>query len=78
MASRLKSSLRAGDVVGRLGGDEFAILQVGVDREDLADNLARRVLQNIRRPHDVLGHCLHTEASIQAPQMRRSAAWRRS
>ncbi|HEY8246450.1 MAG TPA: EAL domain-containing protein [Hyphomicrobium sp.] len=64
IAARLKSSLRAGDVVGRLGGDEFAILQVGVDREDLADNLARRVLQNIRRPHDVLGHCLHTEASI--------------
>ena len=64
VASRLKSTLRAGDVVGRLGGDEFAILQVGVDREDLADNLARRILQNIRRPHDVLGHCLHTEASI--------------
>jgi diguanylate cyclase (GGDEF)-like protein len=64
VAERLKSSLRAGDVVGRLGGDEFAILQVGVDREDLADNLARRILQNIRRPHDVLGHCLHTEASI--------------
>jgi diguanylate cyclase (GGDEF)-like protein len=64
VASRLKNSLRAGDVVGRLGGDEFAILQVGVDREDLADNLARRVLQNIRRPHEVYGHCLHTEASI--------------
>ena len=64
VAGRLKSTLRAGDVVGRLGGDEFAILQVGVDREDLADNLARRILQNIRRPHDVLGHCLNTEASI--------------
>ena len=64
VAGRLKASLRAGDVVGRLGGDEFAILQVGVDREDLAENLARRVIQNIRRPHDVLGHRLHTEASI--------------
>ena len=39
-------------------------MQVGVDREDLAGNLARRILQNIRRPHEVLGHCLHTEASI--------------
>jgi diguanylate cyclase (GGDEF)-like protein len=64
VASRLSSGLRAGDIVGRLGGDEFAILQVGVDREELADNLARRVLQNIRRPHDVLGHQLHAEASI--------------
>ena len=64
VAARLKSSLRAGDVVGRLGGDEFAIMQVGVDREDLAGNLARRILENVRRPHEVLGHCLHTEASI--------------
>lgn len=64
VASRLTNSLRAGDIVGRLGGDEFAILQVGVDREDLADHLARGILQNIRRPHDVLGHRLHAEASI--------------
>lgn len=64
VAARLQNSLRAGDVVARLGGDEFAILQVGVDREELAANLARRVLQNIRRPHEVYGHSLHTEASI--------------
>jgi diguanylate cyclase (GGDEF)-like protein len=64
VANRLKSSLRAGDMVGRLGGDEFAILQVGIDREELADNLAHRLLENIRRPHDILGHRLDAEASI--------------
>jgi diguanylate cyclase (GGDEF)-like protein len=64
VAERLRSTLRAGDFVGRLGGDEFAILQVGVDREDLADNLAQRILQNIRRTHDVFGHHLHIDASI--------------
>ncbi|MEI9901056.1 MAG: EAL domain-containing protein [Hyphomicrobium sp.] len=64
VAERLRSTLRAGDVVGRLGGDEFAILQVGVDREDLADNLARRILQNVRRTHEVYGHRLHIDASI--------------
>ena len=64
VASGLKSSLRAGDVVGRLGGDEFAIMQVGVDREDIADSLARRILQNIRRTHEVHGHRLHIDASI--------------
>ncbi len=64
VAERLTSSLRAGDVVGRLGGDEFAILQVGVDREDLAENLSTRLLENIRRPHEILGHRLHAEASI--------------
>jgi diguanylate cyclase (GGDEF)-like protein len=64
VAAGLKSSLRAGDVVGRLGGDEFAIMQVGVDREDLADGLARRILQNIRRTHEVYGHHLQIDASI--------------
>jgi diguanylate cyclase (GGDEF)-like protein len=64
VAAGLKSSLRAGDVVGRLGGDEFAILQVDVDREDLADSLACRILQNIRRTHEVHGHRLHIDASI--------------
>jgi diguanylate cyclase (GGDEF)-like protein len=64
IADRLKSNLRACDVVGRLGGDEFAILQVGIDREDLADHLAHRLIENIRRPHDILGHRLHAEASI--------------
>ena len=64
VANRLKSSLRAGDMVGRLGGDEFAVLQVGIDREELADSLAHRLLENIRRPHDILGHRLQAEASI--------------
>ena len=64
VAERLRSSLRAGDAVGRLGGDEFAIMQVGVDRAELADNLTRRLLQTIGRPYDVLGHRLHIQASI--------------
>jgi diguanylate cyclase (GGDEF)-like protein len=64
VANRLKSSLRAGDMVGRLGGDEFAVLQAGIDREELADDLAHRLLENIRRPYDILGHRLHTDASI--------------
>ena len=64
VAGRLSGGLRAGDMVARLGGDEFAILQVGVDREEMADQLARRILQNIRQPHDVLGHHLHAEASV--------------
>ncbi len=64
VANRLNSGLRSGDMVARLGGDEFAILQVGVDRDEMADNLARRVLENIRGPHEVLGHQLYADASV--------------
>lgn len=64
VAARLKSSLRAGDVVGRLGGDEFAVMQVGVDREDLANRLSQRMLQRLRLPHEILGHKLDIDASV--------------
>jgi diguanylate cyclase (GGDEF)-like protein len=64
VASRLATSLRAGDLVGRLGGDEFAILQLGGGRKDLAEQFAARVLKNISQPHEVLGHKLNAGASI--------------
>jgi diguanylate cyclase (GGDEF)-like protein len=64
VASRLATSLRAGDLVGRLGGDEFAILQAGGGRRDLAEQFAARVLKNISQPHEVLGHKLNASASI--------------
>ncbi|NSL71194.1 GGDEF-domain containing protein [Hyphomicrobium sulfonivorans] len=64
VADRLRSCLRAGDIVGRLGGDEFAILQCGADRPELAEALARRVLDRIRLPHEVAGHSLFTDVSI--------------
>lgn len=64
VASRLATSLRAGDLVGRLGGDEFAILQKGAGRKDLAQEFAGRILSTIARPHDALGHRLQANASI--------------
>lgn len=64
VADRLRSCLRAGDIVGRLGGDEFAILQCGADKPELAEALAKRVLECIRQPHEVAGHALFTDVSI--------------
>jgi diguanylate cyclase (GGDEF)-like protein len=64
VASRLATSLRAGDVVGRLGGDEFAVLQVDVGRKDLAEAYANRILQSINQSHDALGHKFTATASI--------------
>lgn len=64
VAARLRSGVRSGDFLARLGGDEFAIIQAGASRPELADEFARRLIEILQRPHDVLGHRLNINASI--------------
>ncbi|MCA0424514.1 MAG: EAL domain-containing protein [Proteobacteria bacterium] len=64
VAARLGELTRGADTVARFGGDEFAIVQVGV--RSLADTeaLARRVLDELRRPFDIDGHEVQIGCSI--------------
>ncbi|HRK24416.1 MAG TPA: EAL domain-containing protein [Beijerinckiaceae bacterium] len=50
VAGRLGQLVRGADTVARFGGDEFAIIQVGVRTIDDVETLARRVLDELRRP----------------------------
>jgi diguanylate cyclase (GGDEF)-like protein len=51
VAQRLKSQLRADDVLARLGGDEFALIQVGgSDQRAAAIELAQRITKLIAEP----------------------------
>lgn len=62
IALRLRSQLRAGDIVGRLGGDEFALLLCSVGPEE-AMAAAQRMKQVIQQP--LVGFPdLHVSASI--------------
>jgi diguanylate cyclase (GGDEF)-like protein len=62
---RLKSSIRAGDVLARLGGDEFAIIQEGVaNQHEDAISLALRIIGVIAEPFDLGGHQASIGASI--------------
>jgi diguanylate cyclase (GGDEF)-like protein len=64
VTKRLKSCVRAGDTVGRLGGDEFVILIASVlDRDDAAA-MASRVVTEIGKPFDILGHSVLVGASV--------------
>lgn len=49
LASRLRESLRASDVVGRMGGDEFVALCADTDIV-AAEQIAERVLETCREP----------------------------
>ncbi len=55
VANRLNECVRHGDIVGRLGGDEFALLMTDVPDQEVAGMLARRLLQEIAKPFDILG-----------------------
>jgi diguanylate cyclase (GGDEF)-like protein/PAS domain S-box-containing protein len=64
VAKRLKSILRAEDVVARLNSDEFAIVQGGMARPEDAGLLARRLLEALADPFLLEGHCVVIAATI--------------
>ena len=61
---RIVAAVRAGDTVARLGGDEFAILVEQIDGQDMAEELAGRVLGALGAPVWIAGRELFPTASI--------------
>ena len=47
---RLRSSIKASDVLARIGGDEFTILQYGVRSSADVESLAARVVESMNEP----------------------------
>ncbi|MBM4392882.1 MAG: EAL domain-containing protein [Deltaproteobacteria bacterium] len=64
VASRVQSTLRAGDTLARLGGDEFAVLLDGVSDATLAHAAAERLERVLARPVEVEGRVLPVSATI--------------
>lgn len=63
MANRLRSLVRTNDRLARLGGDEFAVL-IEDPRSKLADFVAERILEAIRRPTTLNGQEIFVGASV--------------
>lgn len=64
VARRLEGCFDAGDIVARLGGDEFAAIVQQVGNEDVARQVAQRVLERLRIPMLIAGREYRIEASI--------------
>ena len=65
VALRLKSAVRATDVLARLGGDEFAIIQEGCeDQRVCSTELAARIAKLVTEPFLLPGHRVEIGTSI--------------
>ncbi len=64
IAGRLRSCLKAGDLIARLGGDEFAVIQSRIGSAADVLSFVTRIYEAIRQPYHCLGHRLSTDASI--------------
>ena len=62
-AERLRTSLRAQDIIGRPGGDEFVALVPDVQPK-VAEQLAGRLTKRLEEPYIVGSETLHCAASI--------------
>ncbi|MEQ1522736.1 MAG: EAL domain-containing protein, partial [Aestuariivirga sp.] len=64
IATRLRSTVREGDVVSRLGGDEFAILLRNTNGPDAVHASVKRMLPIINAPSQILGSKIAASMSI--------------
>ena len=64
VAKRLRSSVRASDVVARFGGDEFAVLQTDIQDPSDAAVLATKLIEALAHPFLIDEHKIQSGTSI--------------
>jgi diguanylate cyclase (GGDEF)-like protein/PAS domain S-box-containing protein len=63
-SKRLESCLRSIDTLARLGGDEFVILVEDILDISQAEEVAARVMVELKKPYDLQEHSLFSTASL--------------
>ncbi len=64
VAAKLISCVRANDTVSRIGGDEFTILLPEISREEDAAVVAKKIIDQLKKPRTVNGNELQITVSI--------------
>jgi diguanylate cyclase (GGDEF)-like protein/PAS domain S-box-containing protein len=64
LATRLRATLREGDVIGRMGGDEFVVLIEEFTEAVQVAEVAKKVLETVARPFVLQGREFEISASL--------------
>jgi diguanylate cyclase (GGDEF)-like protein/PAS domain S-box-containing protein len=64
LARRIRGVLRQSDLLARISGDEFIVLLEDVPEPSAPEHVARKMLDEVRRPFHVEGHEIHVSGSI--------------
>jgi diguanylate cyclase (GGDEF)-like protein len=64
VADRLRQMLRPEDFVARFGGDEFVVYLRGIDVDEEAAGLARRIVDYLSEPYKIDNHLVEIGASV--------------
>jgi diguanylate cyclase (GGDEF)-like protein/PAS domain S-box-containing protein len=64
LARRIRGALRQSDVLARVSGDEFVFVMEDIPDENAPELVARKVLDEVRRPFHLEGHELHVSGSL--------------
>ena len=64
LATRLRATLREGDVIGRMGGDEFVVLIEEFAEVSQVAEVAKKLLETVTRPFVLQGREFQVTASL--------------
>ncbi|HMM76333.1 MAG TPA: EAL domain-containing protein [Gammaproteobacteria bacterium] len=64
VSSRLATQSRDADTVGRWDGDQFALICAGLRGAESAAAIARKLLDELRRPYHIADQEIHVSASV--------------
>ncbi|MBV9455771.1 MAG: EAL domain-containing protein [Rubrobacter sp.] len=64
VGQRLKGCLRPSDIVARLGGDEYTILLKGISKVGDAEEVAKKIIRELRVPFAIEDHFIFVTVSI--------------
>lgn len=64
VAARLHTTLRGHDTISRNSGDEFVVVLEKLKNSNEAVHVAKKVINSLRVPFDILSHKIHIGASV--------------
>jgi diguanylate cyclase (GGDEF)-like protein len=64
VGKRLHDTLRHNDLVCRIGGDEFAVILENVEKVEISELIAEKIIKTLSQPFTIQGHEVKVGASI--------------